>query len=78
MVETVADRVADPVLGTGEVIIIIIIIVVDVVATRLQSYAHEVLSGARGYLLELPAIPGSRRHRPCARIRAGRDASCGR
>ena len=47
----VVETVPDPVLGTGEVI-------VDVVATRVQSYAHEVLSGARGYLLELPAIPG--------------------
>ncbi len=41
----------DPVLGTGEVI-------VDVVATRVLSYANEVFSGERKYLLELPVIPG--------------------
>jgi alcohol dehydrogenase len=45
------ETVDDPVLGTGEVI-------VDVVATRVLSYADEVLSGARKYLLTLPAIPG--------------------
>jgi NADPH:quinone reductase-like Zn-dependent oxidoreductase len=47
MIETVPD----PVLGTGEVI-------VDVVATRVLSYANEVFSGERKYLLELPVIPG--------------------
>lgn len=47
----VIETVPDPVLGTGEVI-------VDVVATRIISYAHEVLSGQRGYLLDLPVIPG--------------------
>jgi NADPH:quinone reductase-like Zn-dependent oxidoreductase len=41
----------DPVLGTGEVII-------DVAATRVLSYANEVFSGERKYLLELPVIPG--------------------
>jgi D-arabinose 1-dehydrogenase-like Zn-dependent alcohol dehydrogenase len=41
----------DPVLGTGEVI-------VDVAATRVLSYADEVFSGERKYLLELPVIPG--------------------
>jgi NADPH:quinone reductase-like Zn-dependent oxidoreductase len=41
----------DPVLGTGEVII-------DVAATRVLSYAKEVFSGERKYLLELPVIPG--------------------
>jgi NADPH:quinone reductase-like Zn-dependent oxidoreductase len=47
MIQTVPD----PVLGTGEVI-------VDVVATRVLSYANEVFSGERKYLLELPVIPG--------------------
>jgi len=41
----------EPVLGTGEVII-------DVAATRVLSYADEVFSGERKYLLELPVIPG--------------------
>lgn len=41
----------DPVLGTGEVI-------VDVVATGVQNYANEVLSGERKYLLQLPLVPG--------------------
>lgn len=45
------ETVADPVLGTGEVI-------VDVVATRVLSYANEVLSGERKYLLDLPVVPG--------------------
>ena len=40
-----------PKLGTGEVI-------VDVAATRVLSYANEVFSGERKYLLELPVIPG--------------------
>ncbi|MBI1260863.1 MAG: zinc-binding dehydrogenase [Rhizobiales bacterium] len=42
----------NPVLGTGEVI-------VDVVACPVLSYAGEVLSGARKYLLDLPVIPGN-------------------
>ncbi|CAN5333926.1 zinc-binding alcohol dehydrogenase family protein [soil metagenome] len=45
------ETVDDPQLGTGEVI-------VDVVATRVLSYADEVFSGARKYLLTLPAVPG--------------------
>lgn len=45
------EQVDDPELGTGEVI-------VDVAATRVLSYANEVFSGARNYLLNLPAIPG--------------------
>ncbi len=45
------ETVPDPVLGTGEVI-------VDVVATRVLSYANEVLSGERKYVLDLPVIPG--------------------
>src|SRR5215213_8975521 len=45
------QTVPDPVLGTGEVI-------VDVVATRVLSYANEVFSGERKYLLELPVVPG--------------------
>lgn len=43
--------VPDPVPGTGEVI-------VDVVATRVLSYANEVFSGMRNYALDLPVIPG--------------------
>ncbi len=45
------ETVAEPVLGTGEVI-------VDVVATRVLAYANEVFSGERRYLLDLPVIPG--------------------
>lgn len=45
------ETLPDPELGTGEV-------VVDVVATRVISYANEVFSGARNYQLELPAVPG--------------------
>jgi NADPH:quinone reductase-like Zn-dependent oxidoreductase len=45
------ETVPEPVLGTGEVI-------VDVVATRVLSYANEVFSGERKYMLELPVIPG--------------------
>lgn len=41
----------EPVPGTGEVI-------VDVAATGVLSYANEVFSGERKYLLELPVIPG--------------------
>ncbi len=40
-----------PALGTGEVI-------VDVAAAPVLSYTDEVLSGARKYLLTLPAVPG--------------------
>jgi NADPH:quinone reductase-like Zn-dependent oxidoreductase len=45
------ETMPDPTLGTGEVI-------VDVVATRVLSYANEVFSGERQYLLELPVVPG--------------------
>src|SRR5262249_33474403 len=45
------ESVPDPVLGTGEVI-------VDVAATKVLAYAGDVLSGARKYLLDLPAIFG--------------------
>lgn len=47
----VIEDIAEPRIGTGEV-------VVDVVATRVLSYANEVFSGARNYQLELPAVPG--------------------
>jgi NADPH:quinone reductase-like Zn-dependent oxidoreductase len=47
----VVESLPDPVLGTGEVI-------VDVVATRVLSYANEVFSGLREYLIELPMVPG--------------------
>ena len=43
--------VSQPVLGTGDVI-------VDVVAAPVLSYADEVFSGARRYLLPTPVIPG--------------------
>ncbi|HTR84956.1 MAG TPA: alcohol dehydrogenase catalytic domain-containing protein [Reyranella sp.] len=46
------ETVADPVLGTGEVI-------VDVVAAGVLAYARDVFSGKRQYLLELPIVPGS-------------------
>jgi alcohol dehydrogenase len=45
------ETVADPELGSGEVI-------VDVAASRVLAYANEVLSGARNYLLELPVVFG--------------------
>lgn len=45
------EFVPDPVLGTGEVI-------VDVAAARVLGYAHEVFSGQRRYLMDLPMIPG--------------------
>jgi alcohol dehydrogenase len=41
----------DPVLGTGEVI-------VDMVAAGVTSYAANVFSGSRSYLLEPPVVPG--------------------
>ena len=46
------ETVADPVIGTGEVL-------VDMAATNLPSYAAEVFSGARKYPLMLPAVPGA-------------------
>ncbi|MCW5748087.1 MAG: zinc-binding dehydrogenase [Alphaproteobacteria bacterium] len=47
----VVETVPDPVLGSGEVLI-------DVVATRVLSYAGEVFSGQRKYQLDLPVVPG--------------------
>ncbi|WP_368518634.1 zinc-binding dehydrogenase [Rhizobium sp.] len=47
----VIEEVADPELGTGEVI-------VDVAAAPVLSYADEVFSGARKYLLPTPVVPG--------------------
>jgi alcohol dehydrogenase len=47
---TVED-IAEPTLGTGEVL-------VDVVAAPVLSYADEVFSGARKYLLPTPVVPG--------------------
>jgi len=62
----VIETLPDPTLGTGEVI-------VDVVATGVVPYTHEVLSGARKYLLELPVAPGAG---AIARVRAiGPDAT---
>jgi NADPH:quinone reductase-like Zn-dependent oxidoreductase len=58
--------VPDPVLGTGEVI-------VDMVATRVLSYANEVFGGERKYLLDVPVVPGPG---GIARVRAtGPDAT---
>jgi alcohol dehydrogenase len=45
------EDVADPVIGTGEV-------VVDVVAAPVLSYTDQVFSGARRYLLPTPVVPG--------------------
>jgi NADPH:quinone reductase-like Zn-dependent oxidoreductase len=60
------ETLPDPVLGTGEVL-------VDVVATRVLSYANEVFSGVRNYLLDLPVVPGPG---AIARVRAvGPDAT---
>lgn len=47
----VIEDVANPKLGTGEV-------VVDVVAAPVLSYADEVFSGERKYLLPTPVVPG--------------------
>ncbi|MEH1889264.1 MAG: zinc-binding alcohol dehydrogenase family protein [Nostoc sp.] len=47
----VVETLPDPILGTGEVI-------VDVVAAPVLSYANEVFSGERKYLLDLPVVPG--------------------
>lgn len=46
------ERVPDPVMGTGEV-------VVDVVAAPVLPYAAEVFSGERRYPLTLPVTPGA-------------------
>ena len=48
----VVEEVDDPVLGTGEVI-------VDVIAAGVLSYAKDVYSGRREYLLEPPVVPGA-------------------
>lgn len=45
------EDVADPVIGTGEVL-------VDIAAAPVLSYADEVFSGARRYLLPTPVVPG--------------------
>lgn len=45
------EQVADPAIGTGEVL-------VDVVAAPVLSYTDEVFSGARRYLLPTPVVPG--------------------
>ena len=45
------SRIADPELGTGEVI-------VDVAAAPVLSYANEVFSGERRYPVQLPLVPG--------------------
>ena len=47
----VIEDVAEPVLGTGEVI-------VEVLATKVLAYAGDVLSGKRQYLFTPPVIPG--------------------
>ncbi len=46
------ETLADPILGTGEVI-------VDVVAAGVLPYANEVFSGERKYMLTLPMAPGA-------------------
>ena len=46
------ETLPDPVMGTGEVI-------VDVVVAPVLSYAGEVFSGERRYLLALPVAPGT-------------------
>jgi alcohol dehydrogenase len=46
------ESLAEPVLGTGEVI-------VEVAATPVLAYAAEILSGRRKYDLELPVVPGA-------------------
>lgn len=54
------EEVAEPMPGTGEV-------VVDVVAAPVLHYTAEVVSGARRYLLGLPAILGVARSAGCVR-----------
>jgi alcohol dehydrogenase len=46
------ERIDEPEIGTGEVI-------VSVVAAPVLRYMREVVSGARHYVLELPAVPGA-------------------
>jgi alcohol dehydrogenase len=48
----VVQDVAEPTLGTGEVI-------VDVAAASVLAYAGDIFSGKRGYLLAPPLIPGA-------------------
>lgn len=48
----VLEDVAEPALGTGEVI-------VDVAAAGVLAYAGDIFSGKRGYLLSPPVIPGA-------------------
>ena len=62
------ETVPDPVLGTGEVI-------VDVVAVGVLSYAHEVFSGERKYLLDLPVVPGAGAIGPVREVGTQCDAS---
>lgn len=45
------ETLPDPAPGTGDII-------VDVVAAGVTSYAGNVFNGSRGYLLELPVVPG--------------------
>jgi NADPH:quinone reductase-like Zn-dependent oxidoreductase len=45
------EDIAEPVCGTGEII-------VDVAASRVLPYSNEVFSGERQYLLDLPVVPG--------------------
>lgn len=45
------EDIPEPVAGPGEA-------VVEVLATRVLSYMGDVLSGARGYLMEPPFVPG--------------------
>jgi alcohol dehydrogenase len=60
------ETLPDPTVGTGEV-------VVDVVAAPVLSYANEVFSGARKYLLNLSVVPGCG---AIGRVRAvGQDAT---
>lgn len=47
----IVEEVAEPVIGTGEVL-------VDVATAPVLSYADEVFSGARRYLLPTPVVPG--------------------
>ncbi len=46
------ETLPDPVPGPGEA-------VVDVIAAPVLPYAHEVFSGVRPYMLDLPAVPGT-------------------
>ncbi len=46
------ENLPDPVAGAGEA-------VVEVAAARVLPYMREIVSGARAYALELPAVPGA-------------------